>query len=86
MDPLAYGQVICLSRPAVVDELDIITEALRRQRKDLEGQIDETLSRKSDTAALLGQIEELRARTERTQQAYQAQADESAAAKTRKKK
>jgi hypothetical protein len=47
-------------------ELDVIAEVLRRQRQDIEELKDETLSRRSQTAELLGQIEELRLRSEDT--------------------
>jgi hypothetical protein len=66
-------------------ELDVITESLRRQRRDLDDLVDETLSRRSETAALLDQIEGLRARAERSQRVYQAQADQSAVSKPKKK-
>jgi hypothetical protein len=66
-------------------ELDVITESLRRQRRDLDDLVDETLSRRSETAALLDQIGDLRARAERSQRVYQAQADQSAVTKPKKK-
>jgi hypothetical protein len=66
-------------------ELDVITESLRRQRKDLDDLADETLSRRSETAALLGQIEDLRVRAERSRRVYEAQADQSAVSKPKKK-
>lgn len=58
-------------------ELKDITETLRRQRADLDELVDETLSRSSQTAELLGKIEELRARSEKTQRAIQPKPAES---------
>ena len=66
-------------------ELDVITESLRRQRKDLDDLADETLSRRSETAALLDQIEDLRARAERSRRVFEAQADHSTVTKPKKK-
>jgi hypothetical protein len=57
-------------------ELDHITEALRRQRKDLADSMDETTSRKSETAALLDRIEQLRERSAKTRRAYGSPAEE----------
>ena len=65
-------------------ELDVITESLRRQREDLEQRKDETISRRSQTAALIDRIEDLRIRSERTQRVFQAQADESTVTKPKK--
>lgn len=52
-------------------ELDVITEALRRQRKDLESQLDDTSSRTTEAAVLLKRIEHLRARAEKIQRQSQ---------------
>lgn len=56
-------------------ELEAITEALRRQRKDLEDLLDETSSRKSETAALIDRIEEWRLRSERTLRSLPAESE-----------
>jgi hypothetical protein len=58
-------------------ELDAITEMLRRQRRDLDDQRDDTLSRSEHTAEILARIEELRARSEKTSRIFQSQPDES---------
>lgn len=55
-----------------MDELDHITETLRRQRKDLEEMLEETSSRSSDAAELVTRIEELRRRSEETQRRFAA--------------
>jgi phosphohistidine phosphatase SixA len=53
-------------------ELEAITEALRRQRSDLEEMMDSTLTRSGQTAELLGQIADLQRRVEETQRRYEA--------------
>lgn len=65
-------------------ELDVITESLRRQRKDLEDHKDETISRRSQTAALIDRIEDLRVRSERAQRVFEAQADTATGTKPKK--
>jgi predicted ATP-grasp superfamily ATP-dependent carboligase len=51
-------------------ELEGIAETLRRQRQDLDDLVDQTVSRKVDTEKLIEKIEELRARSERTQRMF----------------
>lgn len=58
-------------------ELDVISETLRRHRKDLEDLAESTSSRSVQTAELLSKIEDLRARAEKTQRAFEAYAKES---------
>lgn len=55
-------------------ELEGITEILRRQRKDLDEMVESTSTRSTETAALLEKIEELRARAEKTNRAFDASA------------
>ncbi len=57
-------------------ELEGITEALRRQRKDLDEIAESTSTRSIETAALLEKIEELRVRAEKTNRAFQAHVDD----------
>lgn len=47
-------------------DLDVIAETLRLQRADIDEMLDETLSRSSETAALVDKIGELRQRSEET--------------------
>jgi len=68
------------SLPSEMAELEGITEILRRQRKDLDEMVESTSTRSTETAALLEKIEELRARAEKTNRAFDAQS------KTPKKK
>ena len=49
-------------------ELDAITEALRRQRKDLDDLMEQSQS--GETERLLEKIEELRRRSEESQRVY----------------
>ncbi len=49
-----------------MDDLDAISEALRRQRKDLDMAADETATRGGETAKVLEKLEELRKRAELT--------------------
>ena len=58
-------------------ELEGITEILRRQRKDLDEMVESTSTRSSETAALLEKIEELRARAEKTNRAFESQTQSS---------
>ena len=51
-------------------ELEAIAKALRRQRKDLEELSDSTALSSDETSRLLGKIEELRLRAERTQRLF----------------
>ena len=53
-------------------ELESIAEMLRRHRRDLEEQREKTLSRRSETAELVGKIEDLLDRVEQTQRRFQA--------------
>lgn len=48
-------------------DLDEITETLRRQRLDIEDQLDRTASRPRDAANLVSKLEDLRHRFEETQ-------------------
>ena len=48
-------------------ELKGISEALRRQRADLENEMESTSTRCEEAGRLLDRIENLRKRTERTQ-------------------
>lgn len=58
-------------------ELEAITAALKRNRKDLDEELDKTLTRSSDAAALVDRIEELRDRAERVQRLAPAEPAES---------
>lgn len=49
-----------------MDELDLIAESLRRNRKRIDDQLEQTSTRRSSTAELVEKIEDLRARVERT--------------------
>jgi hypothetical protein len=49
-----------------MDDLDAISEALRRQRKDFDLAADETAARGDETAKVLQKLEELRKRAELT--------------------
>ncbi|MCU1231634.1 MAG: hypothetical protein JWO97_4518 [Acidobacteria bacterium] len=49
-------------------ELKTIAEALRRQRKDLEDDLESTSSRQDENSRLLENIEKLRRRVERSQE------------------
>lgn len=60
------------SLPSEMAELEGIAENLRRQRKDLDEMVESTSTRSTETAALLQKIEELRARAEKTNQAFEA--------------
>lgn len=53
-------------------ELEAIAESLRRQRQDLEDLMDSSLTRSGHAAELVGQIEDLRRRTEETQRRFDA--------------
>lgn len=52
-------------------ELEAITEMLRRQRRDLDELGEDTLSRSSETSALLAKLEELRVRSEHTRRLFE---------------
>jgi hypothetical protein len=58
-------------------ELNVILESLRRQRKDLHDLGEDTLSRTSETAALIEKIENLRTRSEKTERLFQSEPAES---------
>lgn len=58
-------------------ELDAITEALRRQKRDLEDLIESTSSRGDEAADLVAKIENLRRRAEETQRRFDASVRES---------
>jgi hypothetical protein len=58
-------------------ELDAITKTLRRHRKDLNAQFDDTSVRSTETTALLNKIEELRTRFEKTQRTFELQQNQS---------
>ncbi|HWS71012.1 MAG TPA: hypothetical protein VN605_02810 [Thermoanaerobaculia bacterium] len=53
-------------------ELDVITEDLRRQRKDLDKLIESGSSRSTETAELAGKIDQLRRRAEETTRTFEA--------------
>lgn len=59
-------------------ELEAIAEMLRRQRQDLEDLKEGTLSRRGQTAELVGKIEELRRRSEDTLRRFRIAAAEAA--------
>ena len=65
-------------------ELESIAEMLRRHRQDLEEQREKTLSRRSETADLVGKIEDLLDRVEQTQRRFQAHATTSRSSKKEK--
>ena len=52
-------------------ELENITEALRRQRRDLDEMINSATRGSDETAELLRRIEELRRRSEQTQRHFE---------------
>lgn len=52
-------------------ELDAIAASLRRQRQDIDEMLDQTLSRNTDAAELVGKLEELRRRSEDTLRRFQ---------------
>jgi hypothetical protein len=54
--------------------LDAIAAELRRQRKDIDDLLDNTVSRSGETTALLKKIEDLRRRAEETRQRFVAPA------------
>lgn len=62
----------------------MLAESLRRQREDLEELMDNTLTRSSQAAELVGQLEDLRRRTEETQRRFARAAEESDAHRNRK--
>ena len=49
-----------------MDDFDVIAEALRRQRRDLEVAAEETATRGDETTKVLKKLEELRERAELT--------------------
>jgi uncharacterized protein Yka (UPF0111/DUF47 family) len=51
-----------------MDEFEAIARTLRRQRKDLDDQFDQTASRSNETTRLLEKIQELARRSEATNQ------------------
>jgi hypothetical protein len=60
-----------------MDDFEAITETLRRQRKDLDDQFDQTASRSNETSRLLEKIQELARRSEATNQIVLGQQTES---------
>jgi chromosome segregation ATPase len=69
-------------------ELDALAENIRRQRKDLDELLENTSTRSRETGHLLEKLQELRARSERSQRAYDdsdATAESGEGADTRKK-
>lgn len=63
----------CYRHVVTMDELELIAESLRQQRKALDDVAESTSTRTSETAALLEKIEELRVRAERTNREHPAQ-------------
>ena len=53
-------------------ELEQITEALRRQRQDIDDLLEQTATRSGDAADLLKKVKDLRRRSEATQRRYEA--------------
>ena len=51
-------------------DLDLIAEMLRRQRHDLEDSMEQTATRSVDAAQLIEKIEDLRRRSQETQQQF----------------
>lgn len=47
---------------------DPLTETLRRQRKEIDDSLESTSVRSAETESILAKIEELRRRSEKTQQ------------------
>ena len=62
-------------------ELEMLAEALRRQRKDLEELKDGTLARRAAAADLVSKIEDLNRRVEDTRKRLQASVTESGSPK-----
>lgn len=54
-------------------DLAVLTEMLRLQRQDIDEMLEQTLSRSSQAAELVGKIEELRHRSEDTLRRFRAQ-------------
>lgn len=52
-------------------ELEAIAESLKRHRRDLDEQFDQTANRTSETARLLDKIQELARRSEATNKAFE---------------
>jgi hypothetical protein len=52
-------------------ELEAIAESLKRHRRDLSEQYDQTANRSSETARLLDKIQELARRSEATNRAFE---------------
>jgi phosphohistidine phosphatase SixA len=59
-------------------ELEVLTQSLRRQRRDLDELMDSTLVRSGQTAELVSRIEDLQRRIEDTQRRFEAGKTESA--------
>ena len=57
------------------DDLEVIADLLRRQRRDLEEMIDSTASRSHGTAELVRQIDDLRRRSEETLRRFESAAE-----------
>ncbi|HEX6100802.1 MAG TPA: hypothetical protein VF432_31080 [Thermoanaerobaculia bacterium] len=53
-------------------ELEVLTQSLRRQRRDLDELMDSTLVRSGHTAELVSRIEDLGRRIEDTQRRFEA--------------
>ena len=51
-------------------DLDAIAESLKRHRKDLDDQFDQTATRSNETARLLDKIQELARRSEATSRVF----------------
>lgn len=64
-------QLICI-RATKMPELHEIAADLRRQRKDLDELLESTASRSGQTVELIGKIEELRKRSEKTRLQFEA--------------
>jgi hypothetical protein len=53
-----------------VSHIDLITEALRKQRKSVDEELESTSARTAENASILAKIEELRARSEATSRRF----------------
>jgi predicted ATP-grasp superfamily ATP-dependent carboligase len=62
-EPRAARQGIC-STIRRMEEIDVVIETLRRQRKDMDELLEKTNSSTEETAKLIDRIEELRDRME----------------------
>lgn len=53
-----------------MSHIDLITEALRKQRKSVDEELESASARTAENASILAKIEELRARSEATSRRF----------------